>query len=123
VQRLTIGGNALESRGSRAARSVLMHPVSQERPSPPELAMSLARLVAAPSSRSFRLPRAAAGLLAAALGLATFAPGTAQAEESGRVASIAAKGTVPPLVPVVGGLGLGLASAVLALGMEKRSRR
>ncbi len=67
------------------------------------------------------------GVVVGAVAAATLAPRAAMAsgasEVSSRVESIAAKGTVPPMVPVVGGLGLGVAAALLALGMERRSRR
>jgi branched-subunit amino acid transport protein len=39
------------------------------------------------------------------------------------VESIAAKGTINPIVPVEGGLGLTVAAALVAIGMERRSRR
>jgi hypothetical protein len=62
-------------------------------------------------------------VVAATLAAAALAPGAAMADDDARVASIAAKGRIPATVPVEAGLGLGLAAALLALGMDRRSRR
>jgi hypothetical protein len=69
-----------------------------------------------------------ASFIPAALVAATFAsvslcPGVAQADERARVESIAAKGNISPMVPVEGGLALGLAAGLLALGLQIRARR
>jgi hypothetical protein len=62
-------------------------------------------------------------VVAAAFAGATLAPTTALADEGSRVESIAAKGHISPIVPVECGLGFGLCAALLALGMDRRSRR
>ncbi len=70
-------------------------------------------------------------VVAAALTFASFAsfasvslcPSVAHADERARVESIAAKGNISPMVPVEGGLALGLAAGLLALGLQLRSRR
>jgi hypothetical protein len=49
-------------------------------------------------------------------------PGVASADERSRVESIAAKGSISPMVPLASGLGLGLCAALLALGLERRAR-
>jgi hypothetical protein len=76
--------------------------------------MTFSRLV------SSLFPAAAAALVFAGLSLA---PRAAHADVSAKVADIAAKGTIPPAVPVEAGLGLGMVAALLAVGMERRARR
>jgi hypothetical protein len=59
---------------------------------------------------------------AAAIVIATSA--TARADEgASRVASIAAKGTIPPALPLEAGLCFCVASGAVALGLARRSRR
>jgi len=58
----------------------------------------------------------------AVVAVVALAPRPAHADVSVRVADIAAKGTIPPVVPVEAGLGLGFAAGLLALGMQRRSR-
>jgi hypothetical protein len=70
------------------------------------------------SARSF----APAAILAATFAATTLTPALAHADVHSTVEDIASKGKVPPIVPVEGGLGLGLAAAILALGVS-RSRR
>lgn len=74
------------------------------------------------------MPRSLASLVSAATVALAFAGASlvsqvAQADVSPRVADIAAKGTIRPIVPVEAGLGLGLAAALLALGMDRRRAR
>lgn len=66
------------------------------------------------------LPAATLGLV---LGGATLTSRVARADVSPRVADIAAKGNISPIVPVEAGLGLGLAAGLLALGMNRRTSR
>jgi hypothetical protein len=61
--------------------------------------------------------------LAASLAVSAFAPGVARADDVGHVAKIAAKGSIPQTVPLEGGLALCLGAVVVAVGMQRRSRR
>jgi hypothetical protein len=62
-------------------------------------------------------------VLAASFAGATLAPRAALADERSRVESIAAKGHISPTVPVEGGLALCVAAALLAAGLQRRSRQ
>jgi len=66
---------------------------------------------------------AAPVVLAAAFAVTALSPSVAAADDLGRVAQIAAKGSIPKAVPVEAGLALCLAAALVAVGMERRSRR
>jgi len=61
--------------------------------------------------------------LAAVFAGVSLAPRVAHADVSANVADIAAKGSISPAVPVEAGLGLGMAAALLAFGMDRRARR
>ncbi len=60
---------------------------------------------------------------AAVLASPLVAPSVALADDTSRVASIAAKGQIPAIVPVETGLAFGLGAALVALGMNRRARR
>ncbi len=64
-----------------------------------------------------------AAILAASFAGVVLAPSVALADGGTNVESIAAKGHISPMVPVECGLGFGLCAALLALGMDRRSRR
>jgi hypothetical protein len=74
------------------------------------------------TSRAFA-PLLFAGLLAGAFLAVTLAPSVARASDDDRVASIAAKGTISPVVPLEAGLGLGACAALFAFGLDRRARR
>jgi hypothetical protein len=76
--------------------------------------MTLSRLF------SSLLPAAA---LAAVFAGVSLTPRMAHADVSAKVADIAAKGNIPPAVPVEAGLGFGMVAALFAVGMERRARR
>jgi hypothetical protein len=66
----------------------------------------------------------AAAALAATFSFGAFTPAIAHADgATGKVASHTAKGNIPQSVPVEAGIGLSLCSAILALGLGRRSRR
>ena len=74
------------------------------------------------------ISRAVASVVSAALLAGTFlavslAPSVAHAGSDDRVASIAAKGTISPVVPLEAGLGLGACAALFAFGLDRRARR
>jgi hypothetical protein len=72
---------------------------------------------------SIRPAAVLAAVLAVGAVTTVFAPSVAMADGTSRVASIAAKGQIPAVVPVEAGLGLGLCAGLLAIGMDRRSRR
>jgi hypothetical protein len=61
--------------------------------------------------------------LAAVFAGTSLTPRVAHADVSPKVADIAAKGNIPPVVPVEAGLGLGMVAALLAVGAGRRARR
>ncbi len=78
------------------------------------------------TARRFASTFVVAGL-AAAVSLVVLAPSMALADDAtGKVATHATshptKGNIPQSVPVEAGLGLSLCSAIVALGMGRRSR-
>jgi hypothetical protein len=69
------------------------------------------------------VPFVSAALLAGSFFAVSLSPSVARADSDDRVASIAAKGTISPVVPLEAGLGLGACAALFAFGLDRRARR